>query len=116
MGYDVPMRLALALTAALAIGCVSPEEPSISREVAFLVGEPGSLADAAEARLVRRGREAILHLEVGLYDADAAGRRRVIRVLAAIGDGEAAPILAHRAAHDPDPEVRAAARAALESL
>lgn len=88
----------------------------MSRDVDLLVGQQGDLADAAEERLVARGRDAIVHLESGLYSAEPPARRRIIRALAAIGDREALPILDHLARRDPDDYTRAAAAAAAAKL
>ena len=88
----------------------------MARDVELLVGESASLADAAQARLVARGRAAIVILESGLYQAEAPGRRRIVATLVSIGNPEALPILRHLAANDPDGAVRADAEAGLTSL
>lgn len=115
------MRLALlialsALAACTPRACDHGDRRALALEVEYLVADDGPTSDEAERRLIARGKGAIAVLETGLYVADAAGRRRVIEVLAAIGDAEATPILAHLAARDPDPGVRDAARRALASL
>ena len=92
-----------------------PGDAAARHDVALLVERDGLIAQAAADRLVRRGRPAIAVVETGLYGADAAGRLRVIRTLVRIDPVEARPIFAHLAAHDPDPDVRAAAAAALNA-
>lgn len=113
-------RLAVALAASLAActprACDHADRRALASEVEFLVAGDGPVAAEAERRLIARGESAIAVLETGLYSADAAGRRRVIRVLAAIGAPETAPILEHLAGRDPDPTVRAAAAEALARL
>jgi HEAT repeat protein len=102
-------------------GCAPPAcsdggERVMRKDVQLIVEDDGAVAEAARARLVARGREAVLVLETGLYAANAPARRRIVRALAEIGSAEAAPILAHLAAHDPDPDVRQAAENASQSL
>lgn len=82
--------------------------------VEALIGEPGARADRAETALVAQGYEAIMYLETGLYEAEPAGRARIVRVLARIGHPEVWPIVEHLARTDPDPTVREAATAALQ--
>ncbi len=109
----------MLLLGIVAIGlgaCSGGMDRTIEHEVELLVGEPGRRADIAEVRLVARGKAAILFLETALYDADPAGRRRVIRTLGKIGAPEVAPILAHVAANDPDEEVRGVAASVLARL
>ncbi|RMH43456.1 MAG: hypothetical protein D6689_05135 [Deltaproteobacteria bacterium] len=112
--------MAWIVVLALAAGCAPPAcddtDDRLAAAVEVLVGPPGPAADAAADRLVAAGRDAIAVVEVGLYDADPAGRRRVIDVLARIGHPDAAPILRHLAERDPDAGVRAAARRALSAL
>ena len=55
-------------------------------------------------------------VETGLYEADLAGRLRVVRVLARIGDPGALPILDHLSRRDPDAELREAASRAAAAL
>ena len=55
-------------------------------------------------------------VETGLYEADLAGRLRVVRVLARIGDPEVLPILDHLSRRDPEAEVREAASRAAAGL
>ena len=88
----------------------------MARDVELLIGESASHADAAQARLVARGRAAIVMLETGLYQAEPLGRRRIVATLVSIGNSEAIPILRHLAANDPDEAVRADAEAGLTSL
>lgn len=109
----------LALIAALggcARACSDADERLALREVEVLTAEPGGAADAAERRLLLRGAAAIPYLETGLYSAEPTARRRVIRVLVALGDPAARPILEHLARRDPDGETRAAAAAGLTRL
>lgn len=96
--------------------CDSSDERALAREVEFLVADDGPIAAEAEARLLGRGRSAIAVLETGLYAAEPAGRRRVVRVLTRLGEPEAIPILEHLAARDPAAEVREAAAEGLERL
>jgi len=105
------------------VGCAPPAcsdaaDRRLLAEVKLVAEDDGPLAEAASRRLVREGRAAIAPLETGLYffSAEAQGRRRIIKTLAAIGDPEARPILAHLAERDPDPDVRAAAAAGLGAL
>lgn len=107
-------RAALALLALVLAhaGCLSDDRRAIEREVEVLIGEPGRASAAAEDLLVARGRSAILYLESGLYGADADGRLRIVRVLDAIDDPEALPIVRHLEARDPSADVRRAAGAA----
>jgi HEAT repeat protein len=114
-------RLAFACFLALSTGCApaacqDDEERQVVREVEFLVGEQGPSADAAEERLIARGGEALLFLEAGLYEAEAPGRRRIAKVLTAIGDPAALPVLEHLAVKDPDSSVRDAAAKGVASL
>jgi HEAT repeat protein len=88
----------------------------MARDVEVLVLGAGAAADAAEARLRRRGRDAIVFLEVGLYEAQPAQRRRIIRTFVAMAEPEAVPILRHLAERDPDSAVRQAAEDGLKKL
>lgn len=105
-------RVALALVLGAVVpscapaACSDEDDRRLGRWVERMAGEPGPTADAAEDALVARGRDAILFLETGLYDAEPRARRRIVRALVKIGDREAAPILAHLARRDPDPDVR----------
>jgi HEAT repeat protein len=112
----LPLVVVAALAACDARACSDADDREAIHEVEVLIAEPGGAADAAERHLLARGASAIAYLETGLYSAETAARRRVIRVLVGIGDPEARPILEHLAARDPDPEVRAAAAAGLEKL
>lgn len=117
----VSLRSLAALLALMVCGCTphacnEEGDRQIRTEVEFLVGEAGPLADRAHVRLVERGSDAIPILETGLYQGDAAGRRRVIEVLSDIGSAAARPILEHVERRDPDPAVRAAASRALAQL
>jgi hypothetical protein len=87
----------LALSSCAPRACSDEEDRRLGRWVEVLVGEPGPRADAAEESLVQSGREAVLYLETGLYDAEPRARRRVVKTLARIGDRSALPILDHLA-------------------
>ena len=106
----------LSLSSCAPSACSDEEDRRLGRWVEVLVGEPGSRADAAEESLVASGREAILYLETGLYDAEPRARRRVVKTLARIGDRAAIPVLDHLARRDPDESVRSAAAAARTAL
>jgi hypothetical protein len=113
----------LATPLAAIIGCTPPgcsdtEERRLLGDVRLVAEDDGPLGEAASKRLAKAGTRAIAPLETGLYffSADAEGRRRIVKTLAAIGDPEAAPLFAHLARRDPDPEVRAAAEAALRAV
>lgn len=96
--------------------CSDRGERRLAHWVELVAGEPGPAADAAEEALVASGHAAILYLETGLYEAEPAARSRIARVLARIADPAAAPILAHLAKHDPDPDVASEAEAGLRAL
>ena len=81
-----------------------------------MIHQSGQRARAAQARLVERGVDAVPIIEAGRYQADAAGRRRIVATLARIGDPVVRPILEHMAARDSDESVRNAARAAAAAL
>jgi len=120
-GVPIARLAALAAAAAVHQGCVAEacsdrDERRLARLVELVIAEPGPTADAAEQALVAAGPTAILYLETGLYDAEAAGRRRLVAVLTRIGDPAARPILAHLARRDPDPDVRGEAAAGARSL
>lgn len=114
MRWILPLLLALSSCAPTA--CSDEEDRRLVRWVEVMVGEPGPRADAAEEALVASGREAILYLETGLYDAEPRARRRVVKTLVRIGDRAALPVLDHLARRDPDESVRAAAAAARAKL
>jgi HEAT repeat protein len=112
-----------ALLLVLVAGCSPPacsdaEERQLMNDVRLVAEDDGPLAEAASRRLTRAGHRAIAPLETGLYffSAEAKGRRRIVKTLAAIGDPDAAPLLQHLAERDPDPDVRSAAEAALAAL
>jgi HEAT repeat protein len=96
--------------------CSDTPERAARRDVQVLVEDDGPLAEAARARLVARGPGAIAVLETGLYAANPPARLRVVRALAEIGSREAAPILEHLVARDPDESVRDASRQAISAL
>src|SRR6266545_3679367 len=70
-----------AASACATEACSDRDERRLTHLVELVLGEPGPNADAAEDALVAAGRAAILYLETGLYDAEPAGRRRVVRIL-----------------------------------
>ena len=96
--------------------CSESAERATRRDVKLLVEDEGPLADAARARLVARGADAIAVLETGLYAANPPARLRIVRTLADIRSREAGPILAHLVAHDPDGAVRTASQQAISGL
>jgi len=108
--------LLLGLSSCAPSACSDEEDRRLAGWAQALVGEPGPRADAAEEALVASGRDAILYLETGLYDAEPRARRRVVKTLARIGDRAALPILDHLARRDPDEAVRNAAGAAEKAL
>ena len=112
----IPLAWVMGQIACAGESCSDGEERRLARLVEIALAEPGPTADAAEAALVAAGPPAILYVETGLYDADPAGRRRLVRILTRLGDREAAPILALLAARDPDPDVRSEASAGARSL
>ena len=111
-----PSVLAAALAGCAPPACSDGGDRAGLHDVEILCKDDGALGDAAGRRLVRRGRAAIALLETGLYAAGAPARRRIVRVLGAIGSREAAPVLLHLARRDPDPDVRQAAERALGGL
>lgn len=115
-GIALALALGLGLAACAPPACSDAADREISHEVSLLVVDDGPVGEAAARRLARRGRSAIAVLETGLYGANPAARRRIVRVLRDIGDPEAAPILRHLSRRDPDPDVRAAASTALADL
>lgn len=112
----IPLAWVIGQAACANESCSDAGERRLARLVEIALAEPGPIADSAAEALVAAGSPAILHVETGLYDADAAGRVRLVRILTRIGDREAAPILALLAARDPDPDVRAEAGAGARSL
>lgn len=104
-----------ALVLAL-FGCAPPAcddtDDRLARDVEILVGPSSERAKSAQVRLVSHGVHAVPLVEVGLYQADGVGRRRIVATLAGIGDPVVLPILDHVAARDPDELVRSAAAAA----
>jgi|GEM_PF-6126415 len=95
------------------IGCAPPAcddaDDRLARDVEILIGPSSERAKSAQVRLVSHGPRAVPLVEVGLYQADAAGRRRIVSTLAGIGDPVVLPVLDHLAANDPDELVRSAA-------
>ena len=112
----VAVAVALGVTACAPPACSDAEDRAYLRDVDLVAQQEGRLAADAADRLARAGAVAIPFIETGLYSAEAPGRRRIVRLLAAIGSAEAGPILAHLARRDPDPEVRALAQAAAGQL
>lgn len=112
----IPLAWIIGQAACTSESCSDAGERRLARLVEIALAEPGPTADAAEEALVAAGPPAILYVETGLYDADPAGRRRLVRILTRLGDREAAPILALLAARDPDPSVRSEAGAGARSL
>jgi HEAT repeat protein len=108
--------LVLAVSVACAPRACDDTDDHMARDVQMLVGPSAAAADAAEERLVARGRAAIVMLEAGLYQTDPPGRRRIVGAIGRIGHPDAAPLLRHLAARDPDETVRAAAAQALSTL
>lgn len=96
--------------------CSNRDDDAIAAQAEALVGEPGRLADEAEALLVARGRDSIAILETAIYNASEPGRRRVVRALTRIGHPEVLPILRKLAEADEAASVRQAARDGLARL
>jgi hypothetical protein len=86
--------------------CSDRDERRIEHWVDLVVREPGPTGDGAARALIEHGSGAIQYLETGLYDAEPAARRRIVKVLVGIEDPVAIPILEHLAGRDPDPDVR----------
>jgi hypothetical protein len=105
----------------LVAGCAPPacsdrEDQRFARDVELVATSDGRPGRDASERLARAGRRAVAILETGLYGAEPAGRRRIVRTLVATGSAEARPILEHLSRHDSDETVREAARTGLTSL
>jgi hypothetical protein len=107
----------------LVCGCAPPAcsddtDRALLADVRAVAEDDGPLGEAAARRLTRAGHQALVPLETGLYffSAEPPGRRRIIKTLVAIGDPDAAPLLRHLAARDPDASVREAAEAGLRAL
>lgn len=111
-----PIAIAFLVSLSCTPRACDDTDDDLARDVEILLGESDRAADGAEARLIAQGRPAIVMLESGLYQAEPRGRLRIVQVLAAIGNPEAAPILRHLAEHDPDDGVRQAAAEGLSAL
>lgn len=97
----------------VAAGCEDRSYREIGAQVDVLTKGAGELVPAALARLGRIGRPAIPQIETALHTASARGKLNLIKALAMVGDGEAAPILQHFATFDTNPEVRGECEALL---
>ena len=102
------------------IGCAPPAcddtDDRLARDVEILIGPSSERAKSAQVRLVSYGARAVALVEVGLYQADGVGRRRIVSTLTGIGDPVVLPILDHLAANDPDDLVRSAAASAAKTV
>ncbi len=105
--------LLLLLSACTPPACADGGDQAARHDTALVAENDGLIGQAAADRLARRGPTVIAVVETGLYAADPAGRRRLIRLMQRISPAEAAPIFRHLAAHDPDPDVRAVAKSSL---
>jgi hypothetical protein len=99
----------------LLCGCVDTDPPALRTLVTVVATQEGQPVVDATRSLVAAGRPALVVVEAALHTADAAGRKRLIRVLDAIADpdGEGSALLAHLSRYDEDAEVRAAAEQVL---
>ncbi len=107
------LLLCLGLSSCTPAAC-NEEESVVGKEVEILIGEAGPGVREAERRLLARGHSALAILETGLYQADAIGRGRIVRVLGELHDAEAVPVLRQIAEHDEDASVREQALAVLK--
>ena len=112
---QVLLAIVLAACACAPRACDQGDEET-ARDVELMVHYEGQRARAAQARLIARGADAVPIIEAGRYQADAAGRRRIVAALARIGDPVVRPILEHMAERDSDETVRNAARSAVADL
>jgi len=101
----VAMR-GIRLGAWLAMACACEVRERVLEEDAESVASASAEAEAASERLVTAGRAAIPAIETALYAARIEGRLDLIVALRRIGDGEAIPLLLHRARLDEDERVR----------
>jgi hypothetical protein len=108
--------LSLTLAACAPPACSESGERAARKYVKTIVDDDGPLAEAARDRLVARGASAIPVSETGLYSANPPARLRLVRTLDEIHSHEALPIFEHLVAHDPNPDVKDAARRAISSL
>jgi hypothetical protein len=107
-------RIGLILLLMAAAGCApetctDQDERTMARAVELLIQDEGRAAAEAEELIVARGYSAIAVLETAIYNADEAGRKRVVRTLVRIGHPEVVPILTKLAEVDTSPAVRSAA-------
>lgn len=107
------MRGALALLLACA-----PEgiDPRVRDDVKAVAEANAGEVEAAQERAAAHGRAAIPEIETALQNAGVEGRLNLIGALRRIGDGEAIPLLLHRALHDDDERVRTEAEWTLKQL
>jgi hypothetical protein len=110
------LALTLWLSACAPPACQGDADRQLQHDVELVVKDDGPISQAAAERLRRGGAGAIAVVETGFYAAEPPARLRLVRVLRDIGSDEATPILAHLAASDPDPDVRAAADAAKTAI
>ena len=90
----------------LAVACAPEVREAVLAQDAEAVASASAQAEAAMLRLVGVGRAAIPAIETALYAARIEGRLDLIVTLRRIGDGEAIPLLLHRARRDEDERVR----------
>lgn len=93
---------------ALGIGACSEPNPDLRSAVLLYTQGHGEVQEQSFAQLARHGRRALPALEAALHVSDAPGRRAVVRALQRLELPEAAPLLGHLAAFDPEAEVREA--------
>jgi hypothetical protein len=110
-------RVLPGLLLALALGAAGCDEPTadLRSSVELFTAERGEVAERAYQRIARHGRTALPYLEAALHRVDPPGRRSVVTALRRLALPESAALLAHIAAFDADPTVRAAAYRTLES-
>lgn len=106
-------RRGLLLALALAVGCDEPTA-DLRSSVELLTAERGEVAERAYQRIERHGRTALPYLEAALHRVAPPGRRSVVIALRRLALPESAALLAHLAAFDADPQVRAEAYGTLE--
>jgi len=116
MSRPAILWLILVVSTSCAPHACDDSDDAMARDVEILLGESTTASESAHARLVSRGRAAIVMLESGLYQAEPLGRRRIVRALVEIGHPDAIPILRHLARTDPDEAVRADAAEGLTAL
>jgi hypothetical protein len=97
----------------LVTGCEDRSYREIGAQIDVLTKGSGELVPVALTRLGRIGRPAIPQIETALHTASARGKLNLVKALAAVGDGEAAPILQHFATFDANAEVRSECEALL---